>query len=475
MPVSKRRRPKKPRTRLPKLEAPPPTRQPPTPPPSSSGLPVRACFGVRCLDATLLVERSPPTGGASVELQITSDELHREPPDLSTQLRVYHHPSLGVPDPEAARFGGYVTGLEPQSGNRWLVKAHNMANWGDFKIAGWGVRNHNPLELVYATARSVGMPPERIHIGGWNPASEPMLVVVPVEGMAGLKGLDASDTISVTPDADVVKPFDLGPPELQEAFTAADHWAVGIFEATTMYDAERLGVYVFERVIRRLALAARFTSAETPDGSLRPFHRKRLLEQLKLRPIAGVMGTVTKRTWLRGYEMLRADAVLDPGVLESVGDFIGAPDPRTDEAIAAWRRATLEADPSVAVVALAEAIEFYAAETKVPNFFEDDELAAIREGAIASVDEVRRQRVIDMVGKLNEPSVNMRLRAAVDADGVRYNDAEFALLARFRGLRNKILHGQERKLPDDDELRQALSLVNRLLLVRLKRVRERST
>jgi hypothetical protein len=289
-----------------------------------------------------------------------------------------------------------------------------------------------------------------------------MLVVVPVEGMAGLKGLDASDTISLTPDTEVVKPFDgLGPPELQEAFTGADHWAVGIFEATTMYDAERLGVYVFERVIRRLALAARYTSAETPDGTLRAFHRTRLLEQLQLRPIAGVMGTVSKRTWLRGYQMMRAEAVLDPGVLEALGAFIGAPDPRTDEAIAAWRRAALEPDPSVAVVALAEAIEFYAAETKVPKLFSAAELAAIREGATASVGDERRQRVIDMVGKLKEPSLNMRLRAAMDAVGVRYTDAEFALLARLRGLRNRILHGQERKLPTDDEVRQALALVNR--------------
>jgi hypothetical protein len=66
------------------------------------------------------------------------------------------------------------------------------------------------------------MPPERIHIAGWHPASEPMLVVVSVEGMAGLEGLDASDTISLTPDSEVAKPFDLGPPELQQAFADAD-------------------------------------------------------------------------------------------------------------------------------------------------------------------------------------------------------------------------------------------------------------
>jgi hypothetical protein len=86
---------------------------------------------------------------------------------------------------------------------------------------------------------------------------------------------------------------------------------------------------VFERVIRRLALAARYTSAEAPDESLRAFHRTRLLEQLQLRPIAGVMGTVTKRIWLRGYQMMRAEAVLDADVLEAVGAFIGVPDRRT--------------------------------------------------------------------------------------------------------------------------------------------------
>jgi hypothetical protein len=120
----------------------------------SDGLPVRACFGDRCLDATLLVERSPHDESASVELRIAADELHRDPPDLAAQLRVYHHPSLGVTDPETARLGGYVTDLEPLNDGGWVVKAHNMANWGEFLIAGWGVRNHQAQELVYAMARS---------------------------------------------------------------------------------------------------------------------------------------------------------------------------------------------------------------------------------------------------------------------------------------------------------------------------------
>lgn len=439
---------------------------------TAEGLPVRACFGDRCLDAMLLSEERPPNEGVSIELLLTADELHRDPPDLATQLRVYHHPSLNVPDPDKARFGGYVTGLEAAGDGRWLLHANNMANWSEYRIPGWGLRNHQNEETVYTMARAVGMPHERIHIRGWNPTVEPMMVVVPVEGMACLSGVDATDTIALTPDPEVLKQFaGLGPDELQEAFAGTSHRAVGIFEARTMFDAERQGVYVFGRVLRRLALAARYTSAEMPGGDLRDFHRARLLEQLKLRPIAGVVGLRTKRMWLRGYALMQAEASLDAGVLAGVGEFIGAPDQRTDEAIEAWRRATLEPDASVAVIALAEAIEFYVGDTKVPRLFTEDELAAIREGALANVDEARRQRVVDMVGKLNEPSVNMRLRAAMDADQVRYSESEFSLLARFRGLRNKIIHGQERKLPSDDELRQALALVDRLLLVRLRRVR----
>jgi hypothetical protein len=434
---------------------------------------VRACFGDRCLEATLLVERSPKNQGETVELRITAQELHRDPPDLSTQLRVYHHPSFGVPNPEMPRFGGYVTDLERLDDTAWRVTAHNMANFREYRIAGLGIRNVSDADMVYAMARSAGMPPERIHIAGWQPVAERLLVVVPVDGMAGLGGLDVSDSVGITSDAAAAKTFDLGPTELQEGFMGAGHWATGIFAGRTMYDVERFAVSVFERVIRRLSLAARFTSAETPDGTLRDFSRSRLLEEIQLRPIAGVMGLHSNRTWLHGYELMRAEAVLDPGVLTGLGAFIGAPDGRTDEAIAAWRRASMAEDASVAVVALAEAIEFYAAETKIPKLFSKQQLAAIRASVrTVPLDDKREQRLADMIGRLNEPSLNLRLQAAMDADGVRYSEPEFDLLTRFRDLRNKILHGQKRELPNDDELREALSLVNRLLLVRLKRVRQ---
>jgi hypothetical protein len=49
-----------------------------------------------------------------------------------------------------------------------------------------------------------------------------------------------------------------------------------------------------------------------------------------------------------------------------------------------------------------------------------------------------------MVGKLNEPSVNMRLRTAKDADGARATAMPILCsFARFRGLRKNV-HGQER-------------------------------
>lgn len=438
-----------------------------------AGQNVRASFGDRELQAIVINQADDRKTGKSIEIAISEAELHRDPPDLSAQFRVYDASSGGNAT-DHARYGGYVTDVERGSRGWWKLRSNNMAHLGDHLTGGIVVRNVSVPEVFWSTLRGAGFPPDKIRVGGWKPSIEPILVVVPLDGLAPIGTLEAG-AITITTDRSVLEPFgSLDHAELMPLFLGAELWAVMTITSRTLFEAEQQAVRHFERVVGRLALAARYSSVELPNGELRPFRRKQLLERIRLVQIAGVRGLRTGRTWLRGYAHPRVIEPTEAGVLNGVADYIGASDQRIDDAIAAWRRATSEEDPAVSIVALAEAIEFYAASVKVPALFTKSELAKLRELLPEQLSEDKTARVRQMIDGLNEPPLTKRLRAALDQDEVRYSKAEFELLVEIRGMRNRILHGNERAVPTEEQLNQAFSLVDRMLLFRLKRLREAS-
>jgi hypothetical protein len=438
-----------------------------------TGLSVRARFGDRDLKAFLMKEVDDLRAGKSVEVSISEDELHRNPPDLSAAFRLYDATVPVGDDPDKARYGGYVKEIEQGQRGWWTMRSNNLAHLADHITGGIVVRNVPVPEIFWSTMRGAGMPPDKLRVHDWTPPPpEPILVVVPVAGLAPI-GTLAAGSIHITTDRSVLEPFEsLEHAQLKPQFVDAELWAVMTIIARTLFDAEQQAVRFFERVVGRLALAARYSSAELPNGELRGFQRKQLLERIRLVHIAGVRGMRTGRLWLRGYAHARAVEPTEAAILTGVAEYIGASDQRVDDAIVAWRRATAEEDPAVSVVALGEAIEFYAATTKVPKLFTKAELGQLQKLIPNELAEDKAARVALMIDRLNEPPLSARLRTALDNDRVRYSGAEFDLLVEIRGLRNKILHGKERELPSEEQLNQALGLVNRMLLFRLKRLRE---
>lgn len=437
-----------------------------------TGVSVRARFGGRDLKAILIQDVDDLKAGRSVEVAISESELHRDPPDLSAPFRLYDPTAPPGDDPEKARYGGYVTEIEHGRPGWWTLRSNNMAHLGDHLTGGIVVRNVPVPEIFWSTMRSAGFPAAKVRVHGWNPPLEPILVVVPVAGLAPI-GTLAAGVITITADRSVLEPFEsLKHDQLTSRFAGADLWAVMTTSAQTLFEAEQQAVRIFERVTGRLALAARYCSAELPNGDLRAFRRKQLLERISLVDIAGVRGLRTGRMWLRGYAHPRVVEPTEAAILTGVADYIGAADQRVDDAIAAWRRATSEEDPAVSVVALGEAIEFYAAAVKVPRLFTKAELATLRTRVPADLTADKAARVKLMIDSLNEPPLTTRLRTALESDRVRFSEVEFDLLVEIRRIRNKILHGKERELPAEEHLSQAFSLVNRMLLFRLKRLRE---
>lgn len=430
-----------------------------------------ACFGDRCFPARLLAQTAGPNIDPSVTVSVAGSDLRSDPAELTALLSVYPEGTVGAPTVPGRTFTGYVRSMEPDGEAAWRFEASSMATWEERPSGGISVAAGTPIpEVIWMTGRSAGLPPESVQIHNWRPPLGRIHVVIPVEGVSPQGELQAGP-VGMTMDARLAERFaGLGPPVLQAGFVESGFWASVTVEARTMYDAEQRAIAEVQRVISRLALAARYSLTQTPDGTIRPFSRKRLLERIRMTKIAGVERLDSPGKWLRGFSHDTVVEPLDARVLLGIEGDIGVGDERIDEAIAAWRRASAEEDPTTAVVALAEAIEFYVAGVKVERLFGDEQLDAIRSAASVGLAGEQLARVKDIVGLLNEPPFKTRLRQALSQDQVHHNPTEFRLLERFRTLRNKILHGQARVLPGDDELQQALALVNRLLLSRLHRL-----
>jgi hypothetical protein len=140
-------------------------------------------------------------------------------------------------------------------------------------------------------------------------------------------------------------------------------------------------------------------------------------------------------------------------------------------AISAWQRAVKAEDPVEALVALWEAIEFYVSGTKSEKLFTKSELKTIRKSATEGLSNDQERRVEEVLHMLNQAPLMVRLREALEEDGVPCSNEEFDLLRRVRDKRND-LHGRSREAPSEIDLRYAVAIVNRMLLYRIGRLSE---
>lgn len=142
------------------------------------------------------------------------------------------------------------------------------------------------------------------------------------------------------------------------------------------------------------------------------------------------------------------------------------------EAVSAWRRAAEEPNPLAAVVALWEAIEFYASAVKSSKskLFQKAQRKAIYERATRGLQGQQLERVEDVLAVLNQPSLMMSLRAALKEDQVPYTEEEYRLLRSVRDARNEFVHGRSREAPSEADVRHAKAIVNRMLVCRIRRL-----
>ncbi len=371
---------------------------------------------------------------------------------------------------EQALFTGLVDRVSHNAETSELEFVSVGAPLTEMGMGGLGVGpGVDALELIWAIFRSSGMREDRIELESFNPGPlEEFDVVVPLDGI-DLKHEMMIGEVFVSVDRSFkTLPKRLGPRELRKRFRSARVWAVARVKEKTLWEAEVEGSARVAAALSWMMASAHYSFNKDPYGGLAGFDRTWYRSRIHARDAIFVRGLTTGRTWLRAPTGV---LYLPVAGSEAVGRFspvesLSSLTPQFREALAAWRRAAVESDPIAAVSSLWEAVEFYVSGIKVPKVFDEKQLKQIRARAVQGLREDQASRVKRRIDEVNTPPLLERLRAALERDGVPFDDEDFAVLTRVRCSRNEFQHGRSREVPAEDDLRRALAFLNRAIVHR---------
>ncbi|MFI9642901.1 hypothetical protein ACIG87_23060 [Micromonospora sp. NPDC051925] len=374
-------------------------------------------------------------------------------------------------------FGLIELAFESQDGLQLLCRT--SAELNDRSIVGLLHERVPYFEIIYTISRSAGYSDDQLDIHGMDTlALEEIEVIVPVQGIRVEEPVTIGD-FELVPLSEISWAQDgwteQGPARVGNAqqlvylLARAGAFMRGIYPDRALFEAEQKGLRDAELVAAWLGTRLNFRAASLPFGKIQPYNRM----SSGIRPTAGgvvaVRGRTSDRRWLRAAQMATP---MRTTLIPVCDDWHDEPQLakglslRDREALLAFWRSLDLADPLSSVIALWDAIEFYVGGTTLPGLFTEQDLRRLRDETPAWLSADQRKRFKDVLGGLNSPPLIPRLRAALDRDGVPITDAEFDLLRKLRRIRNPAQHGKERKAPSGEDLRQAWSIVARMLVYR---------
>jgi len=405
----------------------------------------------------------------SVDIVFSSDALADSNPDYQAEVRLF----AAAGSERETLFTGMVDAVTPRGGETEvrLVSGQQMLNETQTEGLGIGA-GIGVLETVWSLLRTWGVEADQISFPEFRPPLEVFEVATALDGIEVSEPTSIGE-VRLLPSGTVSRlANDLGPDYLRERYSGASAWALSLQTARTIFDAESQGLKAIDLALAWLTARAQFSGAAMPGGHPRRFQRAWTLSRVSRRDVIVVRGTATGRRWLRSPIDIPDRPTF---ALNQSEDLEVVPLPpnlpiQIREALSAWRRAAEETDSLAAVMALWEAVEFYTSGVEAPKMFQKATLKSIRRQATAGLEGEQLRRVKDMVSRLNEPPLMVRLRVALDEDQVPYEDAELSLLQRLRGVRNDLVHGRSRETPSAADLRYAKAIVNRMLVYRVSRL-----
>lgn len=374
-------------------------------------------------------------------------------------------------------YQGWVTQAEPTDQTCTLTM--EMApNLRETSIEGWawgpGLKD---TEAFWTTSRLAGFPRERLNVRGFNPPEEPLLVVMPVDGLT----VDEDITVlgvtftSRSPENEWqrVKPDE----QLHRRFFDAPAWARIELRGRALLDVEVEGRALIEGAVLAVRVAAGYSYSADPQGKLRAFNRLASHEWVRVRPAIGIRGRVTPRRWIRSVRTGRATMAVNPASLVDrlppgsgpIGSI------KLREALSAFARSIAESRPIRASVAISDGLEFYGAGADPKPEFTDAEVAAMVKAAADTLDTSDRRRralVRDYVAQLATPRTMDRVIHRMTEDGVPRRPDEVKVLRRLRRHRAAYAHGGVWEEPDSEDIEVGRAVLGRLLLYALRKDQE---
>jgi hypothetical protein len=414
----------------------------------------------------------PNSGPNTIELVIPNDLLIAAKPDYQAMVRIFA--CRGAE--RYAMFTGYVDRVSLEDGSTRISCVSQSQFASEVALGGFGYRDVDPLEIVWAMVRFTGFAPEDITIEGWAPGpAETFEVSAAIEGLT-LDEPVALGRVTLVPDDGIASRLadDMQPATLRTRYAEGPVWALVFRTARTLLEADTEGTREIDLALAWLTARTRYSSVVLPGGELPlSFGRHWTLSHVQQRDVVVARGLTTNRKWIRAQRHLPSSPKL---TLEEIDDLEAPALPpdvpvEVSVAISAWRRAVGTSDPVEAVVALWEAIEFYASGTKVEKLFAPSELRTIRDNATEGLSDPKKYRVEHVLGMLNQAPLMVRLQEALEEDGVPYTEEELDVLRRVLSKRSD-LHGRSREAPPESDLRYAVAIVNRMLVHRVARSNE---
>ncbi len=406
---------------------------------------------------------------STARVVIPNDLLMDADPDYRATVELY---AVYGTDHEVL-YTGFVDKVSPEGSHTCVDLVTQTQFMSEISTGGLGIGNVDAREMMWALSVLGGYAPDKVEVVGWEPG--PLEVF---EVATAIDGIELTEPVTfggvtLYSGGPVSKLANgLGPAELLERYAEAPAWTMVLTTARTLYEAEIEGLRQIDVVLAWLTAKAQYSGVSVPGQGPRTFSREWTLSRIFRRNVVVAHGAETGRRWLRAVEGARIRPQLPLSEIHDIGvpKLPNELPVQVGEAISSWRRAAEDRDPLSSIVALWEAVEFYASGAKARKIFEKAELKSIRKKATEGLEGEQLERVRDMLARINEPPLMVRLRAALKEDDVPYVEEEISLLQKVRRARNDLVHGRSREAPSEADLKYAVAIVNRMLLYRVARL-----
>jgi hypothetical protein len=399
--------------------------------------------------------------GGTVALDITK---MAESPDLSSEFTL----SGRVQGEEVRVFTGHVTSAQAR-GPRVELAVHAGAQLGDTTLRRTVFRGLESIEKIYFILREGGYGPEKMQLDGLEDLPERVFeITIPVSGVSveqtTVHGRVALVTASVAREK--LTPYLGGDNEtttsVAEQFGAYDSFATVVVRSRLAHDAELMARRTASVLVAALATDSRYSRLVDNAGRFVRFDRSRSIGAPALADMALLNDLKSQTGWLRETGSTPAALPIDLALYPRAGvNLHSLETPAEEEALLALLRAASGDNPLTAVQDLWTAIEFMISGYRVEKRFSDSELDTIRStvSSLTELSDAQHQRVKEVIGRLNDESLNFRLRQLVAELRIGVTPDELKHLARLRALRNSAVHGHAYRPPEPEDLHRGVSIV----------------